>query len=132
MATGTTARRRRTRDFARWLDTTLANEGLTGKELAALADLDEAQISRWRRGRGLPSMESVERLSLALRVDAVRLAVTVGLMSEKMAGVPPLPTPPPTALFERVRDKLRELPQATDSSVERMLEEFKRGVEESE
>jgi DNA-binding XRE family transcriptional regulator len=113
------------------LDLTLANAEMTGKQLAQAAGLDEAQISRWRRGRGKPSLESCERLANALNVDPMRLAVTAGAMKSRMAGVEALPMPPNTAVIEKVRGKLRELPGVTESSVEEMLAAFRRGIEQS-
>jgi transcriptional regulator with XRE-family HTH domain len=118
------------RKFAKWLDLTLANAGMTGKELARVARLDEAQVSRWRRGKGKPSLESCERLANAFGVDPMRLAVTAGALPARMAGAEPLPMPPNTAVIEQVRGKLRDLPGATEKSVEEMLEAFRRGIEE--
>lgn len=116
------------RTFSRWLDITMDNEGLTGAELARRSNLDEGSISRWRHGRGRPGLESCERLADALDVDPRRLAVTAGLLTERMAGAPPLPIPPATALVARVRHKLEELPGVTSASVEEMLKVFEQGL----
>lgn len=118
------------KEFGHWLELTLTNAEMTGKELAAAAELDEAQVSRWRRGRGKPSLTSCERLASALGVDPMRLAVSAGAVPGSMAGVEPLPMPPNTAVIESVRCKLRELPGATEQSVEEMIEAFRRGIEE--
>lgn len=119
-------------DFARWLDRTMASEGLTGKALAQRSGLDEAQISRWRRGSGRPSLESCERLADALGVDPRRLAVTAGLLSHRIADVPRLPIPPATAMLERVRHKLEGLPEMNDRAVEEMLRVYRKTVAEEE
>lgn len=120
------------KEFGRWLDLTLANADMSGKQLAQSAGLDEAQVSRWRRGKGKPSLESCERLADALGVNPQRLAVTAGAMKGRMAsGVDPLLMPPNTAAIGRVRNQLRALPAATEETIEAMLAVYKRGIEES-
>lgn len=118
------------RQFGQWLELTMANAEITGKQLAEAAHLDEAQVSRWKRGKGKPSLESCERLAEALKVDPMRLAVTAGAVPRRMAGAEPLPMPPNTAAIEHARRALRALPGATEDLAAEMLAVYKRRIEE--
>jgi len=110
--------------FSRWLDRTMANAGISGKGLASETGLDEASISRWRRGRSRPGVDSCERLAGAVGVEPLRLAVTAGLLSSTMAAVEPLPMPSATAGRAQVRDQIMHIRGITDRARHVLLDAY--------
>src|SRR4051812_11694260 len=98
--------RKGNRLFGEWLDITLSNQGVQGRTLAEAIGVHDSAVSRWRSGTGAPSAESIEPMAELLGVDALRLSVTAGLVSEKVAGVEPLPMPEPTAQRQSVKRQL--------------------------
>lgn len=110
--------------FGRWLDTTMANEGVSGRELAIRTGVNESVVSRWRSGQSTPGVDSCAKLAEALKVDSLRLAVTAGIVDERMANVPPLPMPPATALRERVRAQIADIKGLTEASRSALLEAY--------
>lgn len=118
-----------TERFARWLDITMANNHITGRELATQLHVHDSVVSRWRSGEGTPTVENCGRLAEALDVDPLRLAVTAGVLDAHMAGVEPLPLPPATALRERVRDQIYQIRGLTERSRTALLEAFDETME---
>lgn len=119
-----TRKRQNTAHFARWLDTTMANKGISGRELAHRVGVNDSVVSRWRSGHGTPGLDTCVRLADALGVDPMRLAVTAGAIDKRMAGVEPLPMPPATALRERVREQLEQIRGLTNETRQALLETF--------
>lgn len=117
-------KRKTAQDFGRWLDTTMANESITGRDLARKVGVHDSIISRWRSGAGTPGIDSCARLADALQVDPLRLAVTAGLMDRRMAGVEALPMPPAIALRERVREQIAAIKGLTDQSRQALLDAY--------
>lgn len=111
-------------DFAQWLDTTMSNRGIRGRDLAKKIKVHDSAISRWRNGQGLPSMDACLRLAKALEVDPLRLAVTAGLLDGDGVNVSPLPLPPAHAQRERVREQIRAIKGLTTKEIERLLEAY--------
>lgn len=116
--------------FGRWLDTTMANQKISGRDLAKWVGVHDSVVSRWRSGAGTPGLDTCKRLADALGVDPLRLAVTAGLVDQGMARVEPLPMPPATALRERVRDQIGEIRGLTAASRRALLEAFDQSVGE--
>lgn len=110
----------------------MANEKISGRELAQQVGVNDSVVSRWRSGQGSPGMESCAALARALGVDPLRLAVTAGVMSADMAGVEPLPMPPATALRERVREQIEQIKGLTQASRDALLVAFDESMEEEE
>lgn len=110
--------------FARWLDTTMANQGISGRELAHRVGVNDSVVSRWRSAQSTPGLDTCVNLAEALDVDPMRLAVTAGAIDKRMAQVDPLPMPPATALRERVRSQLQQIKGLTDETRQALLETF--------
>jgi transcriptional regulator with XRE-family HTH domain len=119
-----TRKRQNAQRFARWLDTTMANADMSGRELAQRVGVNDSVISRWRSGHSTPGLDTCMALADALQVDPMRLAVTAGAIEERMAGVERLPMPPATALRERVRSQLDQIKGLTDETRQALLETF--------
>lgn len=124
-------KRQQAERFGRWLDITMANRNVSGRALASKTGVNESVVSRWRSGMSTPGMESCARLADALGVDPLRMAVTAGVMSEHMAGVPALPMPPATAYRERVRSQIADIKGLTEQSRQALLETFDETMGES-
>lgn len=116
--------------FGQWLDTTMANEGLSGRSVAQQVDVNDSVVSRWRNGTAVPTMENLERLATVLNVDPLRLAVTAGLVSEAMAGVAPYLMPEPTALRRRVIEEISAIRGLTDGTRKALIKAFDERVAE--
>lgn len=118
-------RRNRDRpDFGYWLDVTMANKGMTGRDLAHLVGVHDSAVSRWRAGRGVPTMEAIAKLAEVFKVEPLRLAVTAGLVTDTVAGVAPVAMPEPTAQRKEVRERLRSLPGLSRAEVQALLERY--------
>lgn len=115
---------RKANKFGYWLDVSMANAQLTGRDLAQQLGVHDSAVSRWRAGKGAPTMEGVAKLAEIFNVEPLRLAVTAGLVSSKVAGVPPVDMPEPTAYREAVRERLRGLPGLTDREAQALLERY--------
>jgi transcriptional regulator with XRE-family HTH domain len=95
--------------FGRWLDLTMANRNIKGRTLAKRVDVHDSAVSRWRSGAGVPALPTLQLLAKALGVDAVRLAVTAGLLDPSLVGQEPLPMPEPTAQRALVKEQLSKI-----------------------
>ena len=66
--------------FAGWLTATMRARGLSQAEVARAVGVGDPQVSRWRRGQGLPSLRSLQRFADAFAVPRAEL--------ERLAGYP--------------------------------------------
>ncbi|HET7036124.1 MAG TPA: helix-turn-helix transcriptional regulator [Thermomicrobiaceae bacterium] len=66
--------------FPLWLEATLRTRGLSQAQLARELGVAETQVSRWRRGLAVPTVQSLQRLAEALAVPRTAL--------EQLAGYP--------------------------------------------
>ena len=66
--------------FPLWLEATLRSRGLSQAQLARELGVAETQVSRWRRGLAVPTVQSLQRLAEALAVPRTAL--------EQLAGYP--------------------------------------------
>jgi transcriptional regulator with XRE-family HTH domain len=82
--------------FGAWLSAAMRERGLSQAALARRIGVDDAQVSRWRRGLVVPSVGHLQRIAGALDVPRVLL--------DRIAGYPvpdeaeillPEPVPPP-------------------------------------
>lgn len=117
------------RQFGKWLDITMENEGFTNRQLASRVGVHESITSRWRSGQSKPSLESCEALAEALGVDFLRLAVTAGLMKRRIVHAEPLPVPPATALKARIRVQLEAVRGMTPTAVQAAMDQWERDME---
>ena len=59
--------------FAVWLNAAMTSRGLSQADLARALGVADAQVSRWRRGQVVPTVQSLQRMAEALGVDRVTL-----------------------------------------------------------
>lgn len=65
------------KDFGVWLTATMGERGLSQAELARRLGVDDAQVSRWRRGLVVPSVNHLQNIAAVFGVprdDLDRLA----------------------------------------------------------
>src|SRR5436305_2317326 len=65
--------------FAGWLQTSMHHRGLTQAQLARSVGVADTQISRWRRGQVVPTVQYLQRLADTFGIDRVTLDQLVGL-----------------------------------------------------
>jgi transcriptional regulator with XRE-family HTH domain len=66
--------------FGDWLSAAMRERGLSQAEIARRIGVDDAQVSRWRRGLVVPSVGHLQRIAAALDVPRVLL--------DRLAGYP--------------------------------------------
>jgi transcriptional regulator with XRE-family HTH domain len=66
-------------DFPTWLATTMHSRGLSQAQLARSVGVADTQISRWRRGQVVPSVQYLQRLADTFGVERITLDELVGL-----------------------------------------------------
>lgn len=119
-----TARKRERELFARWLDVNMSNHHMTGRDIAERIGVHDSAVSRWRSGKGVPTMEALSALAELFGVDPLRLAVLAGLVSVAVAGVEPVDLPEPIAQREEVRKSITSIPGLTQSERQALLERY--------
>jgi transcriptional regulator with XRE-family HTH domain len=110
--------------FARWLDLTMENRGISGRSLAKRLKVHDSAVSRWRSGEQGPSLDTVLKIAKALDVDAIRLAVTAGLLNGEAVGHEPLPMPEPTVRRKSVKRQIRQIRGLTAKERQRLIEAY--------
>lgn len=110
--------------FGHWLDLTMSNRGIKGRALARALKVNESAVSRWRAGKGVPSMDSCLRLGKYLDTEPIRLAVTAGLIDGELAGVEPLPLPEPTAYRKAVKEQILAIKGLTQRERQKLLDTY--------
>lgn len=110
--------------FGRWLDLTMGNRGIKGKDLAKHLKVHDSAVSRWRSGAGAPEMDTCLRLAKVLNVDPIRLAVTAGLMDGELVGLTPLPMPEPTARRQAVKRQIIQIRGLTAREQQKLLDTY--------
>ena len=65
--------------FAGWLEASMRSRGLTQAQLARSVGVADTQISRWRRGQVVPSVQYLQRLADTFGVERIALDELVGL-----------------------------------------------------
>jgi len=102
----------------------MSNQHMSGRDVAVKVGVHDSAVSRWRRGLGAPNMEAMAALANMFNVEPLSLAVLAGLVSEKVAGVPPAPMPEPVAQREEVRARLLDMPGLTMDERQSLLERY--------
>jgi transcriptional regulator with XRE-family HTH domain len=116
--------------FGRWLDTTMDNKGIQGKELAERLGVSDGAVSKWRGGQSVPSQDKLHPLAEILDVDPLRLMATAGVHGLLESGVIPLPLPKANRRRERAREELRKIRHLDRYEREAMIEAYDRIVRE--
>src|SRR5436309_14785314 len=65
--------------FAGWLSNTMSSRGLTQAQLARSVGVADTQVSRWRRGQVVPTLQYLQRLADTFGVERITLDQLVGL-----------------------------------------------------
>ena len=110
--------------FGRWLDLTMANRDITGRQVAKAMKVHESAVSRWRKGGGVPTMDTCLRLGKFLDVEPMRLAVTAGLVDGDLVGKSPLPDPEPTAYRAAVKKQIEAIRGLTQKERQALLSAY--------
>lgn len=110
--------------FARWLDVTMSDKNIKGRDLAERLDVHDSAVSRWRSGRNAPNMETLTQIAKLLKVDPLRLAATAGLIDGEAVGVEPLPMPQASMRRESVRRQILAIKGLTNNERHKLLETY--------
>jgi transcriptional regulator with XRE-family HTH domain len=65
--------------FAGWLQASMLNRGLSQAQLARSVGVADTQVSRWRRGHVVPTLQYLQRLADTFGIERVALDRLVGL-----------------------------------------------------
>src|SRR6202165_4955472 len=65
--------------FAGWLQASMHSRGLTQAQLARSVGVADTQISRWRRGQVVPTLQYLQRLADTFGIERVNLDRLGGL-----------------------------------------------------
>jgi transcriptional regulator with XRE-family HTH domain len=65
--------------FAGWLQASMHHRGLTQAQLARSLGVADTQISRWRRGQVVPTVQYLQRLADTFGIERMTLDQLVGL-----------------------------------------------------
>lgn len=117
--------RKRAPEFGQWLDLTLKEKGISGRELAGLVGVHESVISKWKTGTREPKPREVSKLAQALDVDQFRLIVTAGLL-EPTEGVEALPMPEEDPQRKLTRERLAATPGMHDELLQELMDTYDR------
>lgn len=94
--------------FAELLEQLRRARGLTPAEMARRLDVSEAQVSRWRSGKGVPALASLERISQVFGVDRSMLEELAGLRASTQGESGAINDPELAALVDAERAELQE------------------------
>src|SRR5690348_14512738 len=67
------------RRFAGWLEASMRSRGMTQAQLARSVGVADTQVSRWRRGQVVPTLQYLQRLADTFGVQRITLDELVGL-----------------------------------------------------
>src|SRR5579859_2002389 len=67
------------RRFAGWLEASMRSRGLTQAQLARSVGVADTQVSRWRRGQVVPTLQYLQRLADTFGVQRMTLDELLGL-----------------------------------------------------
>src|SRR5579859_4060118 len=65
--------------FAGWLQASMRSRGLTQAQLARSVGVADTQVSRWRRGQVVPTVQYLQRLADTFGIERMTLDELVGL-----------------------------------------------------
>jgi len=97
--------------FAGWLQASMHNRGLTQAQLARSVGVADTQISRWRRGQVVPTLQYLQRLADTFGIDRMTLDQLVGLPVAQATGSGPPLEPEVEAELQAYQSRLREVMQ---------------------
>lgn len=101
--------------FAAVLEQLREARGLSPADLARKLDVSPTQVSRWRRGLDVPSIERIEDIALFFGIERESLERLAGYRANTVAGEQDTIDPGMAAMFEAERadlkDQLRDIPE---------------------
>jgi transcriptional regulator with XRE-family HTH domain len=97
--------------FAGWLQASMLNRGLSQAQLARSVGVADTQVSRWRRGQVVPTLQYLQRLADTFGIERVTLDRLVGLpVAQARHGSDELRIEPEVAAeLEAYQARLREV-----------------------
>ena len=96
--------------FATWLQASMRSYGLTQAQLARSVGVADTQISRWRRGQVVPTVQYLQRLADTFGVQRLTLDRLVGLpVAESNASGPAPANPELEAELQAHQARLRQV-----------------------
>jgi transcriptional regulator with XRE-family HTH domain len=69
----------REQSFGGWLEASMRSRGFTQAQLARSVGVADTQVSRWRRGQVVPTLQYLQRLADTFGVERITLDELVGL-----------------------------------------------------
>lgn len=110
--------------FGHWLNLTMENRSIRGRDLARKIKVTESAVSAWRSGRSTPNMDACIRLGKALDLDPLRVAVTAGRIDGSAVGVKALPMPEPTVRRVRIKAELAKIRGLTNRERQHLIDTY--------
>jgi transcriptional regulator with XRE-family HTH domain len=102
------------RRFAGWLEASMRSRGLTQAQLARSVGVADTQISRWRRGQVVPTVQYLQRLADTFGVQRIALDELVGLpVAQARQDTGTHPDPELEAELQAHQARLRQVMQTT-------------------
>lgn len=114
--------------FGRWLDTTLENHEVQGKDLAALLDVTPGAVSRWRNGQSVPNASTLSDIGDLLGVDKLRLLATADVKGVRESGIQPLDEPVSSGRRDRTRKEIAKIKSLDRFERQALIEAYDRIV----
>src|ERR1700704_4914943 len=74
--------------FAGWLQASMLSRGLSQAQLARSVGVADTQVSRWRRGQVVPTVQYLQRLADTFGVERATLEQLVGYPGAEATGAP--------------------------------------------
>jgi len=99
--------------FAGWLSASMQTRGLTQAQLARSVGVADTQVSRWRRGQVVPTVQYLQRLADTFGIERATLDRLVGLPVAEagtLSGAEPV-EPEVEAELQAYQARLREVLQ---------------------
>src|ERR1700682_3318631 len=97
--------------FAGWLQASMLNRGLSQAQRPRSGGVAATQVSRWRRGQVVPTLQYLQRLADTFGIERVNLDRLVGLpvAQARLGGADPRAEPEVAAELEAHQARLREV-----------------------
>ncbi len=97
--------------FAGWLANTMQSRGLTQAQLARSVRVADTQVSRWRRGQVVPTVQYLQRLADTFGVERSTLDRLVGYPVAEASAAGPGAEPETESELQALQARLREAMQ---------------------
>lgn len=106
------------RRFGGWLEASMRSRGITQAQLARSVGVADTQISRWRRGQVVPTLQYLQRLADTFGVQRITLDELLGLpIAQARADRDSYPDPQLEAELQAHQARLRQVMQSLPPSM---------------